>query len=171
MEQKLVKITVKKPTKITGKDKLSSDQIDISLGGSMSISKITFLNNSCSSISVRLKTTESGWKLAKKYIFSRKGMAFNLKQIIVSSPYCQPHLIVYLQEFNTPVSATMVRFISRGFDSDSIGSLANIMVYRSVPLPKNPLIDLVHLNNDIHLTENWKIIEKLILLEPSRYEI
>ena len=79
MEEKLIKIN--KINEI--KNKNGNNQMDLSFGGLMKISKITFLNNRCSTVNITIKT-DSGWKLAKKYSFTKTGMAFNLKQIIVS---------------------------------------------------------------------------------------
>ena len=83
MELKLIKINKIKEIKIKDKNGIENDQLDVSFGGLMKISKITFLNNGCSFIKIQIKT-DSGWKLAKKYSFTKKGMNFNSKQIIVS---------------------------------------------------------------------------------------
>ena len=84
MEEKLIKINRIKEIK----NKNGNNQLDLSFGGLMKISKITFLNNRCSSVSITIKT-DSGWKLATQYSFTKAGMAFNLKQIIVSLYYCR----------------------------------------------------------------------------------
>ena len=64
----------------------------------------------------------------------------------------------------------MVRIISGGFDFDKKSFVSNIMIYRCVIIPKNSLIDLVNINNNINLIQNWKIIQKLMLLEPLHYK-
>ena len=64
----------------------------------------------------------------------------------------------------------MVRIISNGFDLDKKGFVSNIKIYRLVSFPKNSLIDLVNINNNINLIQNWKIIQKLMSLEPVHYK-
>ena len=61
-----------------------SEQIDVSLGGVMSISKVEFLNASSSLIIVKIKTEKFGWKIARRFKFSKSAKNYNLKSILVS---------------------------------------------------------------------------------------
>ena len=62
-----------------------SEQIDVSLGGVMSISKLEFLNASSSLIIVKIKTEKLGWKIARRFKFSKSAKNYNLKSILVST--------------------------------------------------------------------------------------
>ena len=65
--------------------KLPTDQTDVSLGGQMIVSKLSFRNNGCSSIVIKIKTTDDGWKIVKKFKFSVLKKNSHLYHTIVSS--------------------------------------------------------------------------------------
>ena len=50
----------------------------------MSISKVEFLNASSSLIIVKIKTEKLGWKIARRFKFSKSAKNYNLKSILVS---------------------------------------------------------------------------------------
>ena len=64
--------------------KLPTDQTDVSLGGQMIVSKLSFRNNGCSSIVIKIKTTDDGWKIVKKFKFSILKKNSHLFHTIVS---------------------------------------------------------------------------------------
>ena len=64
---------------------MPTDQIDVSLGGQMIVSRICFRNNGCSSVVVKVKTVDDGWKFAKRFKFSLLKKNAHLFHTIVSS--------------------------------------------------------------------------------------
>ena len=53
----------------------------------MSISKVEFLNASSSLIIVKIKTEKLGWKIARRFKFSKSAKNYNLKSILVSGAF------------------------------------------------------------------------------------
>ena len=53
----------------------------------MSISKVEFLNASSSLIIVKIKTEKLGWKIARRFKFSKSAKNYNLKSILVSENF------------------------------------------------------------------------------------
>ena len=138
---------------------MPTDQIDVSLGGQMIVSKICFRNNGCSSVVVKVKTVDDGWKFAKRFKFSLLKKNAHLFHTIVSQRRFS--FSFSFQEFSSPVNALSIRFLTRSFHLSETANVSNIKIYRKLAIPKTSLIDLFEMRSEIDLVKNWKSIEKL----------